>query len=181
MTAWQSKSRSWSASCAHTCAAISVYCNRIAHWKYWRLCRPERKTKWPSSSAPVLRKSERRSSLIWGAHAAGVLFSAARRKFSGNAHAIPKLKERELIPVLCKNHSTSRRMEHASGVRSPEADIVRENGASRASRRYPEVSYAVCEVSSTAAITSISTLAPFGSAETWTVERAGGFCLKYDP
>ena len=36
-----------------------------AHWKYSRLCRPERKTKWPSSSEPVLRKSASRSSLIW--------------------------------------------------------------------------------------------------------------------
>src|SRR5437867_6371825 len=64
ITASQSNLRSLSASCPHTCAAMSVCCKRIAHWKYWRLCRPERKTKWPSSSAPVLRKSARRSSLI---------------------------------------------------------------------------------------------------------------------
>jgi hypothetical protein len=54
-----------------------------------------------------------------------VLFLAARRKLSGNAHAIPKVKEKELVPVLCKNDSTSRRMEHAGRVRSPEP-IVRD-------------------------------------------------------
>jgi len=69
MTVSQSKSRSLSASCPHTCVAMSVCCNRIAHWKYWRLCNPDRKTKWPSSNAPVLRKSARRSSLIRGARA----------------------------------------------------------------------------------------------------------------
>ena len=73
-------------------------------------------------------------------------------------------------PYPWKNRSTSRRTEHASGVRSPEADLF-----------YPDVSYAVWSVSAAAAITSISTLAPFGKAETWTVERAGGSCLKYEP
>src|SRR6266536_3509861 len=60
----QSNWRSLSASCAHTCAAMWVCCNRIAHWKYCRLCKPERKMKWPSSNAPVLRKSASRSPLI---------------------------------------------------------------------------------------------------------------------
>src|SRR5437879_8916168 len=64
MTVSQSNWRSSLASCPHTCAARSVCCQRIAHWQYWRLCRPERKMKWPSSSAPVLRNSARRSSLM---------------------------------------------------------------------------------------------------------------------
>src|SRR5437764_1308319 len=46
---------------------------------------------------------------------------------------------------------------------------------------YPDVSEAVWSVSAAAAITSISTLAPLGSAETSTVERAGGSFLKYEP
>src|SRR6266496_6152041 len=54
-----------------------------------------------------------------------------------------------------------------SGVRSPDGETS-----------YPEVSYAACPASSTRAITSISTFAPLGRPETWTVERAGGFCLK---
>src|SRR5438067_7507375 len=69
-----------------------------------------------------------------------------------------------------KHRSTSRRTEHASRVRSPEAELS-----------YPDVSYAVWSASAAAAITSISTLAPLGSAETWTVERAGGSFLKYEP
>src|SRR5437588_11951896 len=64
ITLSQSNLRSLSASCPHTCAAMSVYCRRIAHWKYWRLCKPERRTKWPSSNAPVLRKRANKSSLI---------------------------------------------------------------------------------------------------------------------
>src|ERR1051326_101530 len=51
---------------------MSVYCKRIAHWKYWPLCSPDRKTKWPSSSAPVLRNSVRRSSLIFSSSAAAL-------------------------------------------------------------------------------------------------------------
>src|SRR5882672_835108 len=149
---------------------MSVYCKRIAHWKYWRLCRPERKTKWPSSSAPVLRKSASRSSLIWGAHAAGVPFSAARRKLWHYARCNWRLKNKMLVQTACEKRSTSRRTEHASGVRSPDAE-----------RSYPDVSYAAWSASAAAAITSISTLAPLGNAETCTVERAGGSCLKYEP
>ena len=33
------------------------YCRTSAHWKYWRLCSPERNTKCPSSNAPVSRKT----------------------------------------------------------------------------------------------------------------------------
>src|SRR5882757_4294995 len=65
ITASQSNWRTLSASHPHTFAAISVSCRSSAHWKYSRLCRPERKTKWPSSSAPVLRKRDSRSSLIY--------------------------------------------------------------------------------------------------------------------
>src|SRR4029079_5716336 len=36
------------------------------HWKYSRLCRPERKMKCPSSSAPVFRKTAIRSSFMKG-------------------------------------------------------------------------------------------------------------------
>src|SRR6476620_5345517 len=65
ITASQSNWLTLSASQPHTFAAISVCCRSSAHWKYSRLCRPERKTKWPSSSAPVWRKSASRSSLIY--------------------------------------------------------------------------------------------------------------------
>src|SRR5260370_25638195 len=68
MTASQSNSRSLSASQPQTFAAISVCWSSSAHWKYWRLCKPERKIKWPSSSAPVSRKSARRSSLMIDEH-----------------------------------------------------------------------------------------------------------------
>lgn len=56
--------RSFSASRPQTSAAMSVYCSRSAHWKNWRLCKPERRIKCPSSSAPVLRKRARRSLLM---------------------------------------------------------------------------------------------------------------------
>src|SRR4029453_9614671 len=65
ITASQSNWRTLSASHPHTFAAISVCSRSSAHWKYSRLCRPERKTKWPSSSAPVLRNRDSRSSLIY--------------------------------------------------------------------------------------------------------------------
>ena len=58
---------------------------------------------------------------------------------------------------------------------------ARRGACSPEAESYPDVSYAVCSASAAAAITSISTLAPLGNAETWTVERAGGSCLKYDP
>src|SRR4029453_13905748 len=65
ITGSQSNFRTLSASQPHTFAAISVCCRSSAHWKYSRLCKPERKTKWPSSSAPVLRNRDSRSSLIY--------------------------------------------------------------------------------------------------------------------
>src|SRR5437773_4941453 len=77
MTVSQSNLRNLSASCPHTCAAISVCCKRIAHWKYCRLCKPERKTKWPSSNAPVLRKSARRSSDMQTSMLAGCVSDGA--------------------------------------------------------------------------------------------------------
>ena len=63
ITVSQSNWRTLSASHPHTFAAMSVYSRSSAHWKYSRLCRPERKTKWPSSSAPVFLNSASRSSL----------------------------------------------------------------------------------------------------------------------
>ena len=57
ITASQSNWRTLSASHPHTFAAMSVCSRSSAHWKYSRLCRPERKTKWPSSSAPVFLNS----------------------------------------------------------------------------------------------------------------------------
>src|SRR6476659_2238464 len=140
MTASQSNWRTLSASHPHTFAAISVYWRSSAHWKYSRLWRPERKTKWPSSSAPVLRNKARRSLLIWGAHAAGVLFSAARRKLWDHARCNWRLKNKVLVQIAWESRSTSRRTEYASGVRSPE-------------RSYPDVSYAAWSVSVAAAIT----------------------------
>src|SRR5438067_8660745 len=76
MTVSHSRSRNLSASRPQTSAAISVCCRSSAHWKNCRLWRPDRKTKWPSRSAPVRRNSASKSSLIWGAHAPRVLAKA---------------------------------------------------------------------------------------------------------
>src|SRR6266550_5794498 len=65
ITVSQPNWRSLSASQPQTFAATSVCSRSSAHWKYSRLCRPERKTKCPSNSAPVLRKRDSRSSLIY--------------------------------------------------------------------------------------------------------------------
>src|SRR5213080_3348347 len=64
ITVSQSNLRSLSASHPQTLVAISVSWRRSAHWKYWRLCKPERNTKCPSSNAPVFRKSASKSSSI---------------------------------------------------------------------------------------------------------------------
>src|SRR5258708_29073652 len=95
-------------------------------------------------------------------------YEAQRQKLRYHARCNWRLNNKVLVQTACENRSTSRRTEHASGVRSPDAE-----------RSYPDVSYAAWSASAAAAITSISTLAPLGSAETWTVERAGGSCLKY--
>src|SRR5436190_23141131 len=65
ITVSQPNWRTLSASQPQTFAATSVCSRSSAHWKYSRLWRPERKTKWPSSSAPVLRNRDSRSSLIY--------------------------------------------------------------------------------------------------------------------
>src|SRR4051794_25864463 len=62
ITASHSMCRSLSASWPQTSAAMSVYWSSNAHWKNCRLCKPDRSTKCPSRSAPVLRKSASRSS-----------------------------------------------------------------------------------------------------------------------
>src|SRR5947199_6189278 len=64
ITVSQSNLRSLSASHPQTLVAISVSWRRSAHWKYCRLCKPERNTKCPSSSAPVFRKSASNSLLM---------------------------------------------------------------------------------------------------------------------
>ena len=63
-----------------------------------------------------------------------------------------------------------RRMEFTEPQWQGLADHARERGIVFLSSAFSE-----------AAITSISTLAPLGSAETCTVERAGGSSLKYEP